>query len=767
MLSALAALLGSIGASAQCCDYVLNMGDSFGDGWNGGQLTVSVNGSPVGTFAAVGGGSTASFSICNGDQLSLSYTSGEYENENTYQVFDPAGNFIFGDGPDPATGTVFMGLGDCDQVAPVGGVPCAALPIDAFGCIVVNNSGMAGSGLDPGCANFQGSDLWYTLPIPPSGNVSVGTAAANGLNDTGVAFWTGPNCLALTQLGCDDDGGDAYFSLLSAYELPPGQTLYIQVFGYGGGTGAFELCVTDLGTVTLESSELPIVLINRQGLDIPFQGRIDALMDIKYNGPGNLTSVTDPSNEYSGHVGIGVRGASSAGYPQNPFNFETRTAVGANNNVSILGMPQENDWVLLSNFNDRSLVRNSLAFDLSRAMGQYAPRTRLCEVLIDSVYRGIYVLGEKIKRDNGRVDIATLNFNEVAGDDLTGGYILQQNLRDANNSFQSNFSPIDHPGFDVHFLFEYPEAEFIVPEQRAYIASFVDTLETALYSPDFADPLVGYRKYLDVPSFITYFLVNEVARNNDGFKKSVFFHKDKNSNGGKLKAGPVWDFDWAWKDIQECGVVHGPNGSGWAHRINDCPTDNYSTGWYIRLLQDSTFANELRCTYESYRTAMLSTEHIFSYIDSVGALVQNAQVRHFQKWPILGISGPAPESGPFAATYAGDLEDLKAWIATRLAWLDENIPGNCLSVSLSERFVNGPLVCYPNPSTGMFRFQGNLPQGGVYWLTIRDVASRVIDRALINGGDVALDRSIAQSGSYFYTVEKDGQLVQMGKLIVL
>ena len=85
--------------------------------------------------------------------------------------------------------------------------------------------------------------------------------------------------------------------------------------------------------------------------------------------------------------------------------------------------------------------------------------------------------------------------------------------------------------------------------------------------------------------------MNEVSRNNDGFKKSVFFHKDKNSNGGKLKAGPVWDFDWAWKNIASCSIFEATDGSGWAHLINDCFTDNYSCGWYVRLLQDSTFNN--------------------------------------------------------------------------------------------------------------------------------------------------------------------------------
>jgi hypothetical protein len=760
-------IVGAGQASAQCCDHTLVLQDSYGDSWNGGFLEVRRNGISVGTYAATGSSTTVTFEACTGDALELVYTPGDWEEDNSYQLFGPVGNVLFADGPAPDADLAWSDAADCAATVDPGAVPCAALPIDTADCVVVNNAGVSGTGISPGCANYAGGDLWFGMTVPPSGNISITTQDAGGLDDTGIALWTGPDCYSLTLQACDDDAGDGAYSRIVAQELPPGDQLIIQVFGYGGANGAFELCVSDPGSVELESSELPIVLIDTQGQDIPSNGRITARMEMKFAGPGNLTYLNGPSNEYNGSIGIGIRGASSSGYPQRPFNVETRTEFGENNNVALLGMPVENDWVLLSNYNDRSLVRNALAFELSRRMGQYAPRTRLCEVLVDSVYRGIYTFGEKIKRDNGRVDIATLNFNEITGDDLTGGYILQQNLRGPDNSFQSNFSPIDHPDLDVHFLYEYPEVEVIVPEQRGYIAAFVDSLETALYSPSFADPDMGYRRFLDVPSFITYFLVNEVARNNDGFKKSIFYHKDKNSNGGKLKAGPVWDFDWAWKEIQECGIIHGPNGSGWAHRINDCPTDNNSSGWYIRLLQDSTFATELRCTYDFQRMNALSEVSINAFIDSVGTLVQNAQARHFQKWPILGMSGPAPESGPFGATYVEDLAVLKQWIATRLDWLDENMPGECIGVAVAETTSNGPLKCYPNPSTGLFRFQGELPDGGVHWLTIRDVASRVIDRVQLGGGTVSMDRSIAHSGSYFYTVEREGQVVQQGKLIVL
>ncbi len=687
-------------SKAQCCNYTLSMHDSYGDGWNGATLQVLINNILVGTYSASNFGNTVSLSVCNGDSLALNYSAGSYENENSYELLDSSWNLVFQDGPTPATGNVFASIGDCNTVLVQGSYPCTAIPIDTGQCIFSNNIGFPGSGLTPNCANYQGGDIWFTMQVPLSGNLSFETDSGN-INDTGIAVWTDSTCNNLQLLGCDDDAGNGYYSLLLLYDLTPGQTLFVQVWKWAGGSGSFQLCVKDLGTVVLDSSELPMVMINTLGQTIVQDTKVNCLMDIKYNGPNSITYTTDSANVYSGNIGIEIRGATSAGYPQSPYNFETRDSSGANNDVPLLGMPAENDWVLLSNYNDRSLMRNLISFKLFGEMGNYSVRAQLCELLIDSSYKGIYVLGEKIKRDANRVNIAKLTAVDTIGDELTGGYILQQNYWDANTSFQSNYSPIDHPGFDVHFVYEYPDPNTILPAQKSYIASYIDSLETALYSANFTNPNIGYRKYMDVASFIDYFLVNELSRNPDGFKKSVFFHKDKYSNGGKLKAGPVWDFDWSFKNQDYC-IFNSFQGEGWAHHINDCFTDNYSTGWYIRLLQDSTFQNELRCTYENYRQSIFDTTAIFNYIDSMGTIVQNAQARHFKKWPLLGHSGPDYEIGPFATTYYAELDTLKSWINKRLLWLDANIPGLCVQTGVAETSLSTSWSCYPNPAKDYF-----------------------------------------------------------------
>ena len=695
-------------ANSQCCTYTLVMHDSYGDGWNGGSLEVYINNVSIGEFKAENFVSSDTFTVCNDASISFFYKGGMYENENSYQLYDPSWNLVFAAGPNPQTGSISLPSGNCSGITVPGNNACTAIAIDTGECLIKDNIGFIGSGLNPDCAGYKGGDIWFKTEVPPSGNV--GFETDNGsLNDTGIAVWSGSSCTDLRLLGCDDDGGNGSFSFLNVYDLLPDQTLYIQVFGYDGSSGNFELCVEDLGVVSLDSSELPIVMINTLGQTIVEDTKINCLMEVKYNGVGNITYLTDNANVYDGNIGIEIRGATSAGYPQRPYGIETQDEAGENKNVSLLGMPAENDWVLLSNFNDLSLIRNPLAYHLFGAMGNYSVRTSLCEVLIDSSYKGIYVFGEKIKRDKNRVNIANLTEADISGDDLTGGYILQQNHWNADNSFQSNYSPIDHPGFDIHFLYQDPKPENLLPIQKAYIASYVDSLEAALYSSNFTDTTNGYRKYMDVKSFIDYFLVNELSRNGDGFKKSVFYNKDKNSKGGKLKAGPVWDFDWAWKNIGGC-TSENLDGSGWAHYVNDCSPDNYSTGWYIRLLQDTSFSNELRCTYENYRQTILDTSYIFSYIDSVKNLVQNAQARHFKKWPILGKSGPAPEIGDIATTYDGVLDTLKGWISLRLDWLDRNIPGLCKpAVSGSNQHEFSEILqCFPNPASDFVQIEYTL-----------------------------------------------------------
>lgn len=447
------------------------------------------------------------------------------------------------------------------------------------------------------------------------------------------------------------------------------------------------------------SSNLPIIVINTGGKAILNGSKISATMKIIYNGQGKVNTPTDAGNEYDGNIGVEIRGSYSASLPQKPYGIETRDAAGANRNVSILGMPEENDWILLANYNDKVFMRNVLAYELFRRMGHYAPRTRMVEVIVNNEYLGIYVLAEKIKQDKGRVDIAKLKTTDTSGEDITGGYIFKIDYYDQSNSWQSSYHPSDHPEKTVNYVYEDPSSADLLSVQKEYIRSAVNSFESVLYGSDFKDTAKGYASWIDVNSFIDYFIVTELSRNVDGFKKSVYFFKDKNSKGGKINAGPVWDFDWAWKNIWDCSTFSATDGSGWSYKINDCsniwPNSN---GWMVRLLQDSNFANALNKRYFDFRKSYLSNQYLNSFIDSVKNLVKEAQVRHYTKWPILGKSVGAPEVDYQPATFDGQITKFRNWIETRLIWLDRNMLGTPVTADFDILEAANSYRLFPNPA---------------------------------------------------------------------
>lgn len=586
----------------------------------------------------------------------------------------------------------------------------------------VNVSGLSPANIDT--ANFGLETICIDLAHTWDADLNIYIIAPDGTTAS----------MVMGMGGSDDNYTNTCFNPFAAQSITAGTAPFTGTFRPMGeigrvnngqnGNGTWTLRVidtypADAGTVfsfsltfgnnpapytAFTDSNIPIVVINTNNQQIPNDPQIMADMGIIYNGVGNRNYMTNPFNHYNGKIGIEVRGNYSAGLPQKPYRFETWDVNGNSINVPLLGMPSENDWCLLATYNDKSFCRNVLANHLFGAMGHYATRSVFVEVVLNGEYQGIYQLCETIKRDDNRVDIAKLNPTDVTAPQITGGYIIKSDYWDNTNSWQSSYSPIDHPGFPIRLVYHYPAPDEIVPQQQAYIQSFIYDMETALYGSNFADTTNGYRKYMSTRSFMDYFFVNELARNVDGYKKSCYYYKEKDDsagNIGKLKAGPVWDFDWAWKDIWDCSIFQATDGSGWSHHINDCSPDNYSTGWIIRMLQDSSFADELNCRWQELRGSILDTTYLFGYMDSIATYLNESQQRHYAYWGHMGAATGTPEVNPPAQTYAQEIVNLKAWITRRLLWLDANMfgnPLNCNLTSTGDAAANElSAVLYPNP----------------------------------------------------------------------
>ncbi|MFN8155369.1 MAG: CotH kinase family protein [Bacteroidia bacterium] len=445
----------------------------------------------------------------------------------------------------------------------------------------------------------------------------------------------------------------------------------------------------------LQSSNLPIVKISTMGQVIPDDPKITATMKIIDNGAGIRNYVSDTVFAYNGYIGIEVRGSSSQMFPKKSFGVETRDSLGTDLDVSLFGMPAESDWVLNANFTDKTLMRNVISYDLSRSMGHYASRIQYCELLVNGQYQGVYIFMEKIKRDPGRVDIAKLTPADTSGDDLTGGYILKIDKPTGTSGpgFSSAYPP-PNGGPTPNIQFEYPDYATILPVQANYIQQFVDSMEQALHGPNFSDPLTGYRNYIDINSWIDYFIINELAKNVDGYRISTFFHKPKDSDGRLMRMGPVWDYDIAWGNADYYG---GDSPSGYSYIFPSTSDGNQVPFWWNRLMQDPYFKNNLRCRWDSLRSNLLSDASLNAWIDSVGALLDESQARNFTQWPILGVYvWPNPQ--PFPPDYAGVKQELKNWITARAGWLDTFLPGTCSLAGLDNTALLANGTVYPNPA---------------------------------------------------------------------
>jgi CotH kinase protein len=263
-------------------------------------------------------------------------------------------------------------------------------------------------------------------------------------------------------------------------------------------------------------------------------------------------------------------------------------------------------------------------------------------------------------------------------------------------------------------------------------------------------------------SWLDYFLLGELSGNVDAYKKSMYYHKDRDS---LLKLGPIWDFDWALKFLGENGF---PNGAGWLYTIDPCTQDVLYVPYFKRLMEDSFFQNKVCERWESLRNGILDTTQIFNYIDSTAMVLDEAKTRHFQRWQCLGYDSGAPEAPPYPTTYAGEVQKLKRFLRQRIAWMDAKLPLVACDVPTVEPDEAFEIIVLPNVGKGDFlvRAKGIKTASGKLPASIFDARGVLLRKLFLANGDQPLDLNDLPSGAYFIQIETKPALIMRRLMVV-
>lgn len=514
---------------------------------------------------------------------------------------------------------------------------------------------------------------------------------------------------------------------------------------------------------SLSVSNLPILRINTNSRVIQDEPKIPVVMEIFDKGVGQLNQVSSTPT-LTTIAGIEFRGSTSQadfiflpGYVKKPYGIEIWTDTSGVNakKMSLVQMPEETDWVLNASYNDRSFMRDFLAQMIAGRLGVLNSKTKFVELIINDEYRGVYVLMEKIKQGKNRVPISDLYPTENSGDDVTGGYLLKidKSSGSPSTSWKSNYTSGITATQKCEFQIEYPKYGIITQQQLIYIRDYINTWERKLMTEDMNDPKASFRDMMDMPSFVNFFILNEVTRNVDGFRLSTYLYKGKESLGGKIKMGPAWDFNIAFGNAD---YLNGWMTNGFVYKAmeNDGGKNDYwqVPFWWNKLIQDANFRKALATRWKEVRSSFLNTNTLNSTIDSAQVVLKEPLTRNFQKYQLMGRKiWPNYYVG---SSLTDEVNWLKNWIQGRLTWLDAQM-ALFDSPILGNEQVELPSLVYPNPSKGLFTWRFTLSKSAEVNYQVLDLQGRVlISSKSLNFGSgeqiYTLDFSSLPAGSYLF-----------------
>lgn len=308
--------------------------------------------------------------------------------------------------------------------------------------------------------------------------------------------------------------------------------------------------------------------------------------------------------------------------------------------AGVLGMPRHKRWVLLSNGMDRTLLRNRVAFEIAKRTSlAWTPRTRYCDLVVNGSFKGLYMAAEQIRIGTDRVNITRMSANDKEGEAVTGGFLLECDREKDNYSFATAIR-------EIPINIKDPDKDVLQEEQINYLKNYLWDIEKCLFSTDEIDP--AYRDLIDINSFIDVWITMEIAHGSDALQpSSVWYYKDR---GGKLMAGPVWDFETSTFPKRNDFFLYD-------YTVWDFSKNERSL-WYGQLFRDPYFKAKAKERWEMFYPSMLT---IPDYIDEQAALIKDAATRNNILWTAFG-----DWNGDERMTWEESVENMKINFLERL-----------------------------------------------------------------------------------------------------
>ncbi|GHU64974.1 hypothetical protein FACS1894123_10520 [Bacteroidia bacterium] len=359
---------------------------------------------------------------------------------------------------------------------------------------------------------------------------------------------------------------------------------------------------------------------------------------------------------YTDSLEIRGRGNASWGFEKKPYRMKLKTK------TKLLGNPAEaRNWTLISNHGDKTLIRNLMAFELSKRLEMpYTPAGQLVNVYLNGEYKGCYQLCDQIDVRENRVDVKEMKKTDIAGEALTGGYLIEIDAYsyDEPNRFNSTRG--------IPVTIKSPDSEDATTQQNTYIRNHFNKFETSVFSGTYTSPTTGFRMYMDTKTFVRHFLVGEISGNTDTYW-SVYMYKQRNDN--KFYFGPVWDFDIAFENDNRTYPIN--NKSNWIYVSGGSAAGSTAT-LVSRLLTDKVLYKELQDTYAEYRDkGIITAEKLVAVVDNYVKEIDQSQQLNFKRWNILNQR--IHQNFQALGSYSAEVEFLKKYIRARIVWMDKKL----------------------------------------------------------------------------------------------